>query len=148
MKILVFIFSMALTLGLSAQKKQVGGNSGPPSFSEKFAVDTLTNSDTLTFTPNAFIVELAQVTYAVVSDSLSGTDAVTYHVEEALGSGTPTTVEADWVQTATGSILAGPTSTTTIITAQQNFGWQSRIIFRSVGTQSVSIRPQVSIRKL
>ena len=121
-KIILFVALLAFSLSAKAQTLD-------PFYAYTFTPDTITNTESDTLLLPADFVSPWSYVYQVVMDSLSGTDTLSFIVQESvLRSG-----NTDWVTVATG---AGSASVRTRITGALMYGRRQRIIVNGAGTQS------------
>ena len=102
------------------------------SWSYTFTTDTITNAEADTLLLPADFVSPWSYTYSIVVDSLSGTDTLSFVLQESASKSGNT----DWVTVSTGagSELTSPLRTTTALM----YGRRARIIVRGSGTQSTT----------
>lgn len=100
-----------------------------PIYAYTFTPDTITNTERDTLLLPADFVSPWSYGYHIVMDSLSGTDTLSFVVQESvLKSG-----NTDWITVATG---AGSGSFSTRIVGALMYGRRQRIIVNGAGTQS------------
>lgn len=97
-----------------------------------FTTDTITNTEADTLLLPADFVSPWSYTYSIVVDSLSGTDTLSFVLQESVSKSGNT----DWVTVSTGagSELTSPLRITTALM----YGRRARIIVRGSGTQSTT----------
>lgn len=101
-------------------------------WSYTFTTDTITNAEADTLLLPADFVSPWSYTYSIVVDSLSGTDTLSFVLQESVSKSGNT----DWVTVSTG---AGSKLTSPLrITAALMYGRRARIIVRGSGTQSTT----------
>lgn len=102
------------------------------SWSYTFTTDTITNTEADTLLLPADFVSPWSYTYSIVVDSLSGTDTLSFVLQESVSKSGNT----DWVTVSTGagSELTSPLRITTALM----YGRRARIIVRGSGTQSTT----------
>lgn len=121
-KIILATLPLLLSFCLSAQTLD-------PFYSYTFVPDTITNAESDTLLLPADFVSPWSFAYHVSIDSLSGTDTLSFVVQESvLKSGS-----TDWITVATG---AGSASVKARITGALMYGRRQRIIVNGSGTQS------------
>jgi hypothetical protein len=100
-----------------------------PFYTYIFTPDTITNAESDTLLLPADFISPWSYAYHVVMDSLSGTDTLSFLIQESvLRNG-----NTDWITVATG---AGSASVRTRITGALMYGRRQRIIVNGAGTQS------------
>jgi hypothetical protein len=120
----IILFVVLLVGALSAKAQTLD-----PFYAYTFTPDTITNTESDTLLLPADFVSPWSYVYQVVMDSLSGTDTLSFIIQESvLRSG-----NTDWVTVATG---AGSASVRTRITGALMYGRRQRIIVNGSGTQS------------
>ena len=120
----VFLFALPLLLSLSVKAQTLD-----PLYVYTFTPDTITNTERDTLLLPADFVSPWSYLYQIAIDSLSGTDTLSFTVQEsALKSG-----NTDWVNVATG---AGSRGNPARITGALMYGRRQRIIVIGSGTQS------------
>jgi len=101
-------------------------------WSYTFTTDTITNTEADTLLLPADFVSPWSYTYSIVVDSLSGTDTLSFVLQESVSKSGNT----DWVTVSTG---AGSELTSPLrITSALMYGRRARIIVRGSGTQSTT----------
>ena len=101
-------------------------------WSYTFTTDTITDTEADTLLLPADFVSPWSYTYSIVVDSLSGTDTLSFVLQESVSKSGNT----DWVTVSTG---AGSELTSPLrITAALMYGRRARIIVRGSGTQSTT----------
>jgi len=101
-------------------------------WSYTFTTDTITNTEADTLLLPADFVSPWSYTYSIVVDSLSGTDTLSFVLQESASK----SGNADWVTVATG---AGSDNTSPLRTSVAlMYGRRARIIVRGSGTQSTT----------
>ena len=101
-------------------------------WSYTFTTDTITDTEADTLLLPADFVSPWSYTYSIVVDSLSGTDTLSFVLQESASKSGNT----DWVTVSTGagSELTSPLRITTALM----YGRRARIIVRGSGTQSTT----------
>lgn len=121
-KIILFVALLAFSLSAKAQTLD-------PFYAYTFTPDTITNAESDTLLLSADFISPWSYAYQIVMDSLSGTDTLSFVVQESvLRSG-----NTDWITVATG---AGSGTVRTRITGALMYGRRQRIIVNGAGTQS------------
>jgi hypothetical protein len=119
------ILLVAFVAALSSVKAQTLD----PFYAYTFTPDTITNTESDTLLLPADFISPWSYAYHAVMDSLSGTDTLSFVIQESvLRSG-----NTDWITVATG---AGSGSFRTRITGALMYGRRQRIIVNGAGTQS------------
>lgn len=118
-----------LAAALFATLLQLKAQTLDPFYTYTFTPDTITNTESDTLLLPADFISPWSYAYQIVMDSLSGTDTLSFVVQESvLRSG-----NTDWITVATG---AGSASVRTRITGALMYGRRQRIIVNGAGTQS------------
>ena len=130
MKYSILIALIALSISVSAQRN-VG---------TVFTVDTLDNTETLTFILDARINDYGDMFYHVAADSLSGATAGTIYYEMSTDA-----AGTEWTTLAT-DVING-VSIDESYAATGFLGLRARIRCVGVGTMSTEISPSISFKR-
>lgn len=123
------IFSVAMLFCFVSAKAQTLD----PLYTFTFTPDTITNTEMDTLLLPVDFVSPWSYGYHIVMDSLSGTDTLSFVVQESMLK----TGNTDWITIATG---AGSANVSTRIVGQLMYGRRQRIIVNGAGTQSTRYR--------
>lgn len=101
-------------------------------WSYTFTADTITDTENDTLLLPADFVSPWSYTFSIVLDSLSGTDTLSFVIQESVSKSGNT----DWVTVSTG---AGSELTSPLrLTSALMYGRRTRLIIRGAGTQSTA----------